>query len=514
MGIGFGQVRATISRAREAFLRGEFELTLELCGALQPRDEAEEIEIDLLRARALIPLGRSERALDIVRRLRLAPHARDLDLTARMLEGAALVKLSQLDHGIAILSDAYRASARAHPTVRAELAVNLGIAYYRKREYEKADRQLRTVPHEADIVHARALVFQGWVAWDRGEFASAADLFDAALQRIESCRNYDRFVEAAALYGLAFLCAELPRLDWWPRVRERADRFDWTANGVLVPRFWLAIAASYVNEMLGQLDEAREWVVRAESAASSPAFTVISWVRFGSLFGRRGESNAHAYFLRKAYLRYDELRESSLLGEDTLLPLTLAEEIAQGTHPNDAAPLVTYYVQAVAPRTGGTSEEAMLEAAREMTEGLLSDRTGSRAEAERHYAAALHGYAGLGFNRRAAFAAYRLAILTGDERHRAFAVAVLQGAADRYWLKQRLADFGVDDIRLSDRQAEVLRLLAEGKSNKEIAAVRGGSWYTARNIVRELLELFRVHSRSELVRVAVARGIAAREPSD
>ncbi|MEA2666635.1 MAG: Bacterial regulatory protein luxR family, partial [Candidatus Eremiobacteraeota bacterium] len=72
----------------------------------------------------------------------------------------------------------------------------------------------------------------------------------------------------------------------------------------------------------------------------------------------------------------------------------------------------------------------------------------------------------------------------------------------------RLANFGVNDIRLSDRQAQVLHLLVDGKSNKEIAAVRGGSWYTARNIVRELLELFQVHSRSELVHVAITRGIS------
>ncbi len=151
----------------------------------------------------------------------------------------------------------------------------------------------------------------------------------------------------------------------------------------------------------------------------------------------------------------------------------------------------------------------MLEAARAIVEGLVSDAVGARSNAKKQYAIAFDRYAELGFNRRAAIAAYRLAILTGEESYRAFASEVLKEAADTYWVKQRLANFGVADIRLSERQAQVLRLLAEGKTNKEIAIVRGGSWRTARNIVRELLQLFRVHSRSELVRLAITRGMVS-----
>ncbi len=260
--------RATFSSTRDALFRGEFETTLRLCDTLQPRGEAEAIEVDLLRARAFMALGRADRALDAVRRLHLADRGKDLDLTGRMIEGAALVRLSRIDEGLTILAQAHRASSRAHPSVRAELTVNLGIAHYRKGQYAQARRVLHTVADDADIIRARALVFEAWVAWDCTDFAAAAELFDAALRHLESCRHYDRFVEAAALYGLAFLCAELPRLDLWPRVRERAERFDWSATGVVIPGFWLAIASSYVTEMLGAFDEARKWAARAEKAAS------------------------------------------------------------------------------------------------------------------------------------------------------------------------------------------------------------------------------------------------------
>ncbi len=196
--------------------------------------------------------------------------------------------------------------------------------------------------------------------------------------------------------------------------------------------------------------------------------------------------------------------------DDPSVSLALAEELAQGRKPEDAATLLTYYMQAVTPRVQGTSNEAMLEAARAVVEGLLHDRAGRKSRAKERYADAFARYAALGFRRRAAIAAYRLAVLTGEERPRAFAADALKDAADAYWLKDRLANFGVHEIRLTDRQANVLRLLVEGKSNKEIAAVRGGSWYTARNIVRELLAVFGVRSRGELVRVAIARGIVAR----
>jgi len=90
----------------------------------------------------------------------------------------------------------------------------------------------------------------------------------------------------------------------------------------------------------------------------------------------------------------------------------------------------------------------------------------------------------------------------------------VRDASPAYWLNERLTNLGVQEVRLTERQADVLRLLVAGRSNKEIATIRGGSWYTARNIVRELLGTFGVRSRGELVRVAIARGAAAPPPSE
>jgi DNA-binding CsgD family transcriptional regulator len=477
-----------------------------MCEGLVSRNP-ESVEIELLRARALLSLGRADRALDVIRRLQISEGTSDEYLTARMLEGAALVRLSQIDQGIAVLAAAYRASLRAHPTVRAELAVNLGLARYRKQDYAEALRLLGTVPDEADIVRVRATVFEAWVALERSDVGEATRRFEAALRRITSCRHYDRFVEASALYGLTFLCSEVPRLDLWPSTRERIERFDWSAGGVAVPRFWIAVMASYVEEMRGEFDEALEWAMRAEAVAETQPYEVVALIRLASYAGRYGELHGNTYFLRKAQMRYESLRESLLPDHDSL-PLALAEELVQGRDPREATPLLTYYSEVIGPRVAGMKDEQTLEAARSMVEGLVEDVAGHRSSAKSCYTAALERFTAMGFGRRAAIAAYRLAVLTGGDEQRPFIAGVLKDADPRYWLKSRLANFGVNDIRLSDRQAQVLHLLVDGKSNKEIAAVRGGSWYTARNIVRELLELFQVHSRSELVHVAITRGIS------
>ncbi len=169
-------------------------------------------------------------------------------------------------------------------------------------------------------------------------------------------------------------------------------------------------------------------------------------------------------------------RVSTLRNEIVTLPLTLAEELAHGSDPADAATLLTYYLQVMAPRVRGTKDEGMLDASAALTQGYIEEASGHSARARERYRAAMDRYDAIGYRRRAGVAAYRLAVLTGEERHRAYVRDVVRGASPAYWLNERLANLGVHEIRLSERQADVLRLLVAGRSNKEIATIRGGSW--------------------------------------
>jgi two-component system, NarL family, response regulator NreC len=60
---------------------------------------------------------------------------------------------------------------------------------------------------------------------------------------------------------------------------------------------------------------------------------------------------------------------------------------------------------------------------------------------------------------------------------------------------------------LTMREREVLQLLAEGKSNKEVAAVLNLSHYTVETHRANILEKLRLHSTPELILYAVRKGV-------
>jgi DNA-binding NarL/FixJ family response regulator len=75
----------------------------------------------------------------------------------------------------------------------------------------------------------------------------------------------------------------------------------------------------------------------------------------------------------------------------------------------------------------------------------------------------------------------------------------------RAWLDARLGAL-VSDERLSEREADVVRLIALGYSNKEIAARIKVSVKTVETYKTRAMEKLGIHSRVGLVRYALSRG--------
>jgi DNA-binding CsgD family transcriptional regulator len=499
--------RATLSGVRDAYFRGDFERVLESVDALPRRDAVDIVEAELLRARALLALGRAEEALRALRALKLVERPRDEWLTAQMLTGVAFSKLDQGARAIEILCEARAVSSSAHSTVRGEISLHLGIAHYRLGDYVNAARVLSEVPPEADIVHAQALEYLAWTAFASGEYERAAALFDDALDAVARSRHYDRFVDAATLFGLAMLVGELARLDRWPAVRARIEAFDWSVPGVGVPRFWLAAMASVVEEMSGDRSEAERWASLAEDVAPSGVCSVAAACRLAALTGRSGEQLAHRYFVRRARRLYDALPRDASFRAEHSLALTLAEEIAAGESPLEAEPLLIFHREAVEPVVRRRAEHAMMAAVREGVDAQLELARGNRTRAVRLYVRAFDTFASIGYRRRASIVALRLAELTGEARYREYADDALRDAGAEYWVKAAFARLRAGETSLSGRHTAILRLVAEGKTNKEIAAARGISPLTARNSVRELLRRFGATNRTELGRLARDRGL-------
>jgi DNA-binding NarL/FixJ family response regulator len=65
---------------------------------------------------------------------------------------------------------------------------------------------------------------------------------------------------------------------------------------------------------------------------------------------------------------------------------------------------------------------------------------------------------------------------------------------------------------LTDREKQVLKLVAEGKSNKEVADLLGISVKTAMSHRERMMEKLQIHNRTELVRYALRQGVIRVEP--
>jgi len=85
-------------------------------------------------------------------------------------------------------------------------------------------------------------------------------------------------------------------------------------------------------------------------------------------------------------------------------------------------------------------------------------------------------------------------------------------------LDPEVARFALEDVRkpkgagdpydaLTDREKQVLKLVAEGHSNKEVADVLGITVKTAMSHREHVMLKLDVHNRTELVRFALERGV-------
>jgi DNA-binding NarL/FixJ family response regulator len=96
--------------------------------------------------------------------------------------------------------------------------------------------------------------------------------------------------------------------------------------------------------------------------------------------------------------------------------------------------------------------------------------------------------------------------------------AVRAVALGNAWLSPDVVSIVIDDYRrpvpepidlLSPREREVLQMIAEGKSNKDIGVQLNLSVYTVEAHRGRLMEKLNLHSGTELVRFAVRQGMVA-----
>ena len=86
---------------------------------------------------------------------------------------------------------------------------------------------------------------------------------------------------------------------------------------------------------------------------------------------------------------------------------------------------------------------------------------------------------------------------------------VLEGYLDKNPREKEELETEPESLRLTSRQREIVQLLAEGKSSKEVAAVLGLSVKTAETHRANIMRKLDCHSVTELVRYAIRNHIIA-----
>ena len=102
-------------------------------------------------------------------------------------------------------------------------------------------------------------------------------------------------------------------------------------------------------------------------------------------------------------------------------------------------------------------------------------------------------------------AAIRAVHQGGTFLHPDVAPAVIEG----YLGKVQASEQGDPYETLTDREKQVLKLVAEGRTNKETAEILGISVKTAMGHRAHVTEKLGIHNRAELVRFALQRGIVS-----
>lgn len=397
-----------------AWFAGDFEGCLALCDRVRPNDVEMRAQTALLRARALLRLGRPQEAVTVVSGVVVADASLDAPLTAQMLLGQGYVRLGEHERGLAILERAERSAGHAHATIQSEIALNVALAYFGLRRLDDADAALDRVAQNSDIVHARAIEYRAWVAVARTDFARASLEFARALRRLDECRHADRFLEATAIQGLATLAAERLDRPAWHLAEARGDRLDWSAAGLADLRHLVALAFSMLHEAEGRTYEALHWTRVAEAAALTEGRLLLARCRRAAILRAATERFAHADLVAAIRGRFEKLETGLLPGDERGLPLALAEEVAYAGDVLGARALVNRYDAQPPPSRMLILDDPREAAHRTFVEAVIADAAGERLAARDRYQRAFRVYRGIGYARRAARAALRLGELTGQ----------------------------------------------------------------------------------------------------
>lgn len=499
-------MHASVADAKHAYFEGDFERCLELCANIRVCTLATASEVALMVARAYLRTGRLREAYVTIVDSRATHTTLDAWLTAQMLEATALIRQGDPDSGLALLVDAARLAVTAHIAIRSEIAFSTALAYWAKRDIDRAESFLALVDPRSDIIHARALELQAWCHTARRDYRRAADFFRLTLLRLDTCQAGDRAINATAISTLAIYAAELFDRDIAQFVEARAQDMSWS-SGLSAQRYITLEHQALFHEFAGNTLTAFAYALQAHENASSGSDDVFGWALRSALARNAGEKFTAIIFAQRARESLRGLNACELNGEERFAMLGVAEQCVY-FDPDTTVELFSQYgkltpIDAIVSSAG----DPRLAAFETYVSGIVAQAQSNIERAKSCFRQAYEAFKDLGYVRRAVVAANAFLDLADDDDMRSYIAVRLAGITNFIikGLAPRL-DPAVSLVRhpllasLPRTQREVVLLICMGKTNKEIAAFRHVHEQTIKNLLsKSVFPAFGVSSRTALV---------------
>jgi DNA-binding CsgD family transcriptional regulator len=470
------------------------------------------VDASFLRARIFMRKpGEGYRAVSLLNRLRTSKSSPEY-VRLQMFLGEAYAVTGDARAADSHLDSAMKTAETLKDTeLVAAVAYRIGRRHALTGSEPQIAREWLQVARRGQTTEAKlnALHLESWILSREARSRDQARVLMELLRSLEVRDPEHMEHRIRATQTLAALARELYIPEAVPVVERQLQLVEWPSD-FAIARFQTTKALAWSKALQGDYFNAFRFLKQSATVAPDPAWRTMAFcdraylasVRKQDLWFRQELSDAEeSAALVDWESREDESIIALLLLAELLAPLNAAQasEYAARFHS----------ISDVKNPHSLIRRDSRLEALVNFSTGVVDLRLGERKLGISRIQSAMKAYEQAGFEWRAARAAIQLYDATRKS-------ATLDVAEN--WLRHYSASWLAEELRarrhsgpsvpeLTPMRERVFRLLCEGKSNAEIAALLGISVATVANHAKAVLKAFSVSSRHALLAEAARRGL-------
>jgi DNA-binding CsgD family transcriptional regulator len=463
-----------------------------------------------MRARIHLKKREYTDAAELMRRARFSGAAREQQSQRELILAIAETRAGGFDAA----DEHFERAAKYDPSLKetGELAYWVGRRHCEAREPREARvylEELRAIAGTQARIWSDTL--ESMILSHEERYIEAASLLHSQIEYIDSLDS--PHVEDAiwALHTLAGLARELDSPPIRRFVEVRVGLQHWNDDDFLVNHFQAVKAAAWCHALEGDYFNALRMLKGIRSLRVSKPWQAMVSLDRAYLARCFGEKRFAREELADAQDLLDSVSWRSTEDEERVALLLAAELFAE----IDSAQAARYLAKFTELRDSINPQlhvryDRRLQAQADYATGVVQNQLGNRQAAIAALRRSWNVYHAIGYSWRAGRCALRLFELTSDVTWREQAEEKLRHYSNS-WLHDDLRASSVQPAnlpKLTHAQRQILDLIIDGKSNREISESTGRSIFTIQNHVNAILRAFEVPNRSALLSEAIRRGIA------